>query len=428
MRRVPRVLAVLLPALAASSWAQTPLPSTRTGDYVVSNSGGNLGSALLLVPRVGASPRSVSTLLAFPAGAALGPVLMDFNNRDYVAVLGLTLARVQFPSATVSTIATIGSRTAAIALHQDGGYRLVTSTGELLAVTRSGVVQTLRTGLPPVNDFAVDLKSGDYLVATFPSPPLSSGLLRMGRRPPFALSTIGTLPVIRSFVQDRDRAGSIFAVSTNRLLRIDRITGNAVNLGSPRNELLAAQSVTLLGENHPDGRRNLAVVGNSAVAPGLFLFDGAGSLVTTISALPFSGVTVLPNRHREISGAGTALPGSTYLLFFSGPTSNGDDPHDPYVAACSWDTDPGILLSDGRKIPLQPDPLFFLSLTGIPMFQNFVGVLNSSGVAEPLPSVEIPAEPALIGFRFYISYVSINAAYPNNIGVIADPWGITIGG
>jgi hypothetical protein len=377
---------------------------------------------------VGASPRSVSTLIAFPPGAAVGHLLMDFNNRDYVVVLGLTLARVQASNSAVSTIATFGNRVAGFALNQDGGYRVVTSAGEFLSVSRSGVVTTLRTGLPPVNDFEVDLKSGDYLIATLPSPPLNSGLLRLQRRPPFALSTIGTLPVIRSFVQDRDRIGTIYAVSTNRLLRIDRFTGNVFPLGSPRNELLAAHGLSLLGENHPDGRRNLALVGNATVAPGLFLFDLAGNFVTTISGLPFSGVNVVPNRHREVTGAGSALPGSTYQLFFSGPTSNGDDPNDPYFAACSWDTDPGILLPDGRKIPLSPDPLFALSLLGLPMFQNFAGYLNSSGVADPLPSVEIPPEPALIGFRFYISYVSINPAYPNNIGVIADPWGITIGG
>ena len=75
-----------------------------------------------------------------------------------------------------------------------------------------------------------------------------------------------------------------------------------------------------------------------------------------------------------------------------------------YQAALALSARPGISLPSGR-IPLAADPLFFLSLSGVPVFQGFSGVLDGSGGATL--SVAIPNSRALRGLRVVLAAVTL---------------------
>lgn len=83
-----------------------------------------------------------------------------------------------------------------------------------------------------------------------------------------------------------------------------------------------------------------------------------------------------------------------------------------YFAAASLGTVPGIILSNGRRVPLNPDALFFLSSS---IFTQ-QGILDNSGQAtlrlSRLP-IGLPE-----GLTFYLAFVTIRNG---NIAAISDP-------
>jgi len=75
---------------------------------------------------------------------------------------------------------------------------------------------------------------------------------------------------------------------------------------------------------------------------------------------------------------------------------------------------PGIRLPGKRLLELNPDPLFFLSVTtALPMFGNFTGTLDSSGKASAW--VDIPRDPALYGLQFAAAFLTFNPSSPGGI-------------
>jgi len=89
----------------------------------------------------------------------------------------------------------------------------------------------------------------------------------------------------------------------------------------------------------------------------------------------------------------------------------------PYVLAASFSNRFGILLPDGRKIPLDVDPLMFMSLNLPAVFQNFQGVLNASGVADA--TLNVPNIATLKGLKFRLAFVTLNTKFPLGIQVIS---------
>ncbi|HKB14587.1 MAG TPA: hypothetical protein VKF62_00900, partial [Planctomycetota bacterium] len=62
-------------------------------------------------------------------------------------------------------------------------------------------------------------------------------------------------------------------------------------------------------------------------------------------------------------------------------------------------------------IPLDPDALFEISVfhsTGV--FNGFLGTLDSSGITTA-PTISIPAEPSLVGFTFYVGFVTFTPGW-----------------
>jgi hypothetical protein len=65
---------------------------------------------------------------------------------------------------------------------------------------------------------------------------------------------------------------------------------------------------------------------------------------------------------------------------------------------------PGIPLGDGRVFPAGPDPLLFLTLSGL--FPGFYGSLDAAGRAAP--GFPVPAAPPLAGLTIYGAFVTLD--------------------
>jgi hypothetical protein len=154
------------------------------------------------------------------------------------------------------------------------------------------------------------------------------------------------------------------------------------------------------------------------VAPGFYIIEVSipgigqiGSEVVQIDANVFAGITRM----------GVHRPGTTRGVAFVAI----NDWNLTYAAAASLSDTPGIPTCAGI-VPLAQDALFTLSTTpGNPYFQNFVGVMDESGVATG-PLVTIPAIPALTGFSIAIGFVTIDVTQACAVRTIGPPFLLTI--
>jgi len=150
----------------------------------------------------------------------------------------------------------------------------------------------------------------------------------------------------------------------------------------------------------------------------VYRFDPLTSAVTSV--VNFTGirptqVAVAAGRH--LSALGPARVGQTYQLKVSMPQHAGAF----YLTALSFGFAPGIPLPGGVTVYLNPDALFFLSLSNPPIFTNFQGSLSATG--EAAPAVAIPNVPLLAGLRFFAAAVAFNGAVPLRA---SEPLGFTI--
>jgi len=437
-----------VPLFAALALAQ--LPTTRSGDYVVADNVAAATPRLVAVDKVTGALTTIATFTA-PVSA----VIMDYNNRDYVVGVGSTVLRLSLATGGRTQLFQLpaGGLVTGLSLDQDGrSYYVVqnfTPTNTQIFFGAPTVPPTpppLYTQVPSfVTGFALHMKSpSQHFLISVRSLVSGSGLLRVPRPPgPVIPSPIPGVPsTIQGFVQDQDLAGTLYAITrqsgvpgSERLSRIHPDLGIVQPFPAPTPILQNATAIVFQGANGPESpRRLLAVVSNqnpSPAAAGVVLFNPlTGAQVRTVSPVQFNGAALLRNRDREITGTVEQVPGGYRFRFnLAGPLPGGDAPNEQYIAGLSQDTDPGIILADGRKIPLNPDPFFVLSqFLGPPVFNNFTGTLNGNSEAVPLPTIDLSTICACSGYRFYISYVSINCAYSPStcVHVIADAWSVII--
>ena len=93
--------------------------------------------------------------------------------------------------------------------------------------------------------------------------------------------------------------------------------------------------------------------------------------------------------------------GKTYSL----KLSSANDAGFTYQAALAFSHRPGIKTAAG-VIPLAPDAMFRLSVTGAPIFRGFSGLLDSRGAA--VLHVDIPNIAALRGLRLFLAAVTVD--------------------
>lgn len=110
----------------------------------------------------------------------------------------------------------------------------------------------------------------------------------------------------------------------------------------------------------------------------------------------------------QISVDGSPTLGSTLTISLNDPLH----PDTEYVQAMSLGTSPGIVLEDGRVIPLNQDQLFSLSVFSpqIIGLQDSGGFLDSDGNAQA--SWTIPVFPSLIGKTIYFAFITRDLTLP----------------
>jgi len=92
----------------------------------------------------------------------------------------------------------------------------------------------------------------------------------------------------------------------------------------------------------------------------------------------------------------------------------------PYQVALAFTPRPGIPTTKGL-IPLTPDPLFFLSISGVPIFRGFSGVLGLQGTATV--AIDIPGVSGLRGVHLVMAAVVFDQT---GVLRILGPHGFTV--
>lgn len=106
-----------------------------------------------------------------------------------------------------------------------------------------------------------------------------------------------------------------------------------------------------------------------------------------------------------------ATPGNLVTIQLKGPANK------LYQCACSFGNG-GFPFDAGRRIPLDPDPLMFLSMQNPILFQSFNGRLDGNG--DSMAAVQILNIPALKGQTFYLAMIVLDANAPSMVGNISN--------
>lgn len=131
-------------------------------------------------------------------------------------------------------------------------------------------------------------------------------------------------------------------------------------------------------------------------------------------------VWVVPGASGGLSGSGTGAPGTAVDLKLSLPADAGL----AYQLGSSLGAGP--IPIDSRSLPLSPDALLFLSVSGFlpATFQSYAGVLDAKG--ESTAKLAIPNNSALKGIRIHTAFVTLKATAPSGVQSISNAFIFTI--
>jgi hypothetical protein len=142
--------------------------------------------------------------------------------------------------------------------------------------------------------------------------------------------------------------------------------------------------------------------------------DGDGIGDTNIPHIAQGNIQVngdylpLVNPAPALSFQGQPVLGGTIAFTLSDISSSGK----PYFIVLSLGNYPGIILTDGRIIPLNYDLIFLNSL----LYPNSIGLNNSYGILDAggigAATWTIPVLPLLANITFYAGAFTVNPALP----------------
>ena len=349
------------------------------------------------------------------------------------------------PQGQLVTVA-VGSSYADLTMAPDNRGLAVAQAGGLKVIQplTNRTVSTLWWGAPFVNPHSIALlHTGDYLVGAWDQ--ASSVQVFMVTPNGSRLSTFRTVPYIspywHMFRQDL-WTGDVIEGNWSGLFRHRWSGGTATTLYSG--------SVNAFSQDPSDGSFLLATpsdllrlhprLGITTLRAGNFNHPavdrapGQGEIVTgqlgTLFRLDALGATVAsyPGGYigfrvcflQEHNLLSRRLPGGPNLWAFDldFPGENGR----VYVLGLSaTGFTPGIPVA-GRKIPLVPDPLFFLSVTGGlgPWFPGHAGALDASGHA--MATLDLSAFGSLLqGIRIWAAAATLDPNAPGGIATVSRP-------
>jgi sugar lactone lactonase YvrE len=396
MSKAPALLIAVCVCLLAAPALEA---QAKPGDLIIGNGSG-------FVNAVTPGTNTVTTLASIPG--SLRGVLVGPDNTNYFVAAGLSVFEVA-PGGVVTTLVTqlpMGAGTSWNDLDEDGQLLVGTGwagAGAVFRVDRtSGAV--LATFLPKTfpNAFCLDRDTGEVVVGE-----ISTKTVFRVKRDGTA-TTVATLPSPIYAMDDHGPSGGILIGTFQHLFHLDSL--NTVTTFTPNTGYIKAMAV------FGDGT---VAIGENRVASILRL-DPQGKILGTIYNGPSlnNSCMVVEDEH-NLWALNTPTPGARLFLsvrFASHPAM-------PYVAAASFFSRPGIPV-DTRRIPINPDDLFTMSVLLPQIFVNFVGVLDASGRA--VPAIDIPKAAALRGLRFYLAAVVIDPRAPSSLAQISQRFGVTI--
>lgn len=200
---------------------------------------------------------------------------------------------------------------------------------------------------------------------------------------------------------NRSMAGSVFAmrgagITTPTTLDLSTASAGWEIHGAVANERiapLALASGDVNGDGHPD-----LIMGTP---------DAAGGI---------GGVRVLYGGFAFTAGTprvGTRLPIVISARGF---------PNTYRLGAAAFSGFHGIPV-DSRRLPLDPDPLFFTSLNTFGVFLGYQGYLSATGQATA--AINIPSLPALVGVSIYSAFALLDVKAPSGAAALGNRMHIT---
>lgn len=300
-------------------------------------------------------------------------------------------------------------------LVDDGGDLLVLNNSGALAgvyrVPAAGGPITTVANLPGgvvLCAFEEDVVTGDLLVFD-----VRSSIYRV--RPNGTVATVSYTPppslprLVEGEVHVDYRSGLVMMTAGSEVVHIDPRIGITTTL-------LRAPAAGFHGlDADPYGGGFMMVEG---MTPALFRYDPVRNTRTTVAQLPsltFGDLVVYGSR--MLTGRSRPRRGQVYGLRLSIPSESAR----PYVAAAALGVRQGIPLPGGRRIPVDPDALFFLSQHAPALFVGFRGMLDAQGTANLL--IRVPFTPALAGLRFHVAAATYDGG---GIRVVTEPLGVVV--
>lgn len=298
---------------------------------------------------------------------------------------------------------------------EPGGTALAVDIGFSSVVRfREGAgVTTLYSGMNGrLNGGAIDLGTGDFIACERRTGAVYR-LSLSGR--PSTVSVVSGLPSVMKVGLHSDPLTGNMLIGAGRTL-----FGLRLGMGVPVLTTVWHSSTTLdlesLDRDPRDGTF-LAATHFPTQPDAVIRFDPVAATVTPVAKPGIDRVnTVTIAGGRHLSAADRPEVGKVFHLRLSSPT----EPGSPYLTALSFGFTPGFQVN-GRTIHLNPDPLFFYSLSDATVFVDFQGALDARG--EAFPEFLIPPIKALQGIRFYAVSVTIQSG---GVSTVSEPVGVTI--
>jgi hypothetical protein len=408
------------------------LAAQNDGDAVVAVYNSPVGDLLLVTPN-----GVVTTLITrpntnLPEGLAVAPgndgglfVETDTNTRVLSVLKFQNAANVS----TLATLPTTFARVPTLLAEQGGEILMLNMSGNDRGVYRmpaqGGPITTIAhntlgaTFLAPFS-MEEDLVTGDIVVLE--PTRYFHRIDRTGK-----VTTIAyTLPPSTSIAVTGNvhvdyATGLLYLTYGNYLIGLDSRTGATTTIFQPTT---SARSMFYGIDGDPyGGGFYLSVYQTTPTPAGRYLmrYDTRSGILSTVATLSAANTTQLSDvmtwKSRMLTGLSRPAWGQSYALRLSIPSEAGQG----YFAAAALGTLQGIPIGKLRRIPLDPDPLFFLSMQVPAIFSGFQGILDTWGRASP--AVNVPAIPQLAGIRIFLAAVTYDAG---GIREITEPLGVTI--
>jgi hypothetical protein len=378
------------------------------------------------------SQGALTTILSvaqLPANVYPNGAMIDHDDKTYVMallskVIAGSLIQVDSNGTILQTIQVLstppmsgGGYTQDVTLDQNGDYIVAIGRGGgapatgLLKVDRSNQVTTVFMGAPFSDPVAVtiDASTGQFVV-------LDRGSLAVFGIAPdgSAVTTIGASPTtsVRTQIDHDPASGDLFFAgyqsSASFLFRMDAL-GSVMTLGTGG---LMTYGVHL---DRASSATPQAILGAASTASGLYVMDLNTNAIATLASL--SSVTlqkVFPDR--DVSTLRRSPGVWEIALHFAGEAGNG------YVVGLSLSgIRPGVLLPDGRRVPLNVDNLTSLSVNSLlgPLFVGGAGTLNAFD--RGMAVLDVSSLPVLKGIPVWALALTLDPKAPLGIRTIADP-------